>query len=370
MIEFLNLKHLNAPYESEIQTAIQRVVASGWYLLGDELRNFEDAFATYCGTQHAIGVSNGLDALTLTLLAWKELGKLSAGDEVLVPANSYIASILAVCEAGLTPILVEPDDASFNMADHNLEPHLSHKTKAILPVHLYGRLCNMEALNVFAEKHDLLVLEDAAQAHGAELNGKRAGNWGDAGAFSFYPGKNLGALGDAGAITTNDQELYDCLSALRNYGSKEKYHHSYRGRNNRMDEIQAAVLSVKLSQLDAANKRRQEIAKAYNCMIDTPDITLPAIPSAEKSHVWHLYVVRSAARASFQKHLESMNIQSAVHYPIPPHKQPAFEQTLGGSFPVTESIHKEVVSLPLNPTLHDNDIKLIAEACNTFSPMQ
>jgi dTDP-4-amino-4,6-dideoxygalactose transaminase len=367
MVEFLNLKEVNAPYEQQIREAMDRVLDSGWYLLGNELNEFENAFASFCGSTHCVGVSNGLDALSLTLAAWKELGKLNDGDEVLVPANTYIASVLAISDNDLKPILVEPDDVTFNMSSRTLSTYITKRTRAILPVHLYGRICPMPEITQFAQTHGLLVLEDSAQAHGASIGGKKTGAWGDAAAFSFYPGKNLGALGDAGAVTTNNSELADCLRALRNYGSEKKYHNCYIGRNNRMDEIQAAILSVKLVDLDSANAQRRSIAMFYNKAITNPLIRKPAAPSAEGSHVWHLYTVRTAQRDQLQQHLLENGVQSAVHYPIPPHMQQAYAGRLSGSYPITEAIHEEILSLPLGRHLTEADADVVARVCNSFA---
>ncbi|MGL4915237.1 MAG: DegT/DnrJ/EryC1/StrS family aminotransferase, partial [Aeromonas allosaccharophila] len=277
MINFLDLKAINNQYQQELKDACSRVIDSGWYIMGNELSQFETEFATYCGTKHAIGVANGLDALILTLRAWKELGKLQAGDEVIVQANTYIASILAITENDLIPVLVEPNQSTYNLDGATITAAITSKTKAILPVHLYGQSSPMPEIMAIAKQHNLLVLEDCAQAHGAEINGLRAGNWGDAAGFSFYPGKNLGALGDAGAITTNDDELAQTLKALRNYGSHKKYENLYQGVNSRLDEIQAAMLRVKLPYLEAETIRRQQISQAYRSGITNPLVTLPHV---------------------------------------------------------------------------------------------
>lgn len=319
-----------------------RVLNSGWYIAGQELSKFEDEFATYCGTSHCIGVANGLDALILTIRAWKELGKLKSGDEIIVQANTYIASVLAITENGLTPVLVEPDPVTYNLSPESIKSAITSKTKAILPVHLYGQISPMDKIMEIAKTHKLLVLEDCAQSHGALLNGKKAGAWGDAAGFSFYPGKNLGALGDAGAITTNDDELADALKALRNYGSHKKYENLYQGVNSRLDELQAALLAVKLKYLDETNRRRQEIAKAYCSGIINELISLPHLPECISEHVWHLFVIRCDDRDKLQRFLSEKGIQTLIHYPTPPHLQHAYQE-LGfgeGSFPVTESIHK------------------------------
>lgn len=373
MISFLDLKSINAQYTEELKQACSRVIDSGWYLLGEELKAFEQEFANYCGTKNCIGVANGLDALTLTLRAWKELGKLKDGDEVIVPANTYIASVLAITENNLKPILVEPYLPSYTLCTVNLRKAITDKTKAILVVHLYGRLAAMPEIMAMAKEYNLLVLEDSAQAHGAEFNGIKAGNWGHASAFSFYPGKNLGALGDAGAVTTNDAELAQTIRALGNYGSHKKYENLYKGTNSRLDEIQAAMLRVKLKHLDAETQRRREIAYAYSQGINNPLIILPAPLASHlspfvnnKTHVWHLYVIRTEHRNALQKHLTNKGIQTLVHYPIPPHKQLAYKEWSNYFFPKTEKIHDEVLSLPISPVMTDEDVEKIIQACNTF----
>lgn len=370
MIPFLDLQAINAQYRNELIEACTRVIDSGWYLLGNELSQFESDFATYCGTKHALGVANGLDALTLTLRAWKELGRLKDGDEIIVPANTYIASILAISANNLTPVLVEPDSQSYNLCPINTNAAITSKTKAILPVHLYGQLADMPALMAIANEHNLLVLEDSAQAHGAELGGKRAGNWGHASGFSFYPGKNLGALGDAGAITTNDDELAETLKALRNYGSHEKYKNLFKGTNSRLDEIQAAMLRVKLKHLNSETQHRREIASAYTQGINNTALTLPFKSSVDvqslQSHVWHLYVIRTAYRKELQQHLSELGVQTLIHYPIPPHQQQAYQEWNNQSYPLTEAMHQQVLSLPISPTLNWNNTKKVIDAINDF----
>ncbi|EOJ9649212.1 MULTISPECIES: DegT/DnrJ/EryC1/StrS family aminotransferase [Enterobacter] len=365
-IDFLNLKRINKQYRSELINACEKVIDSGWYIMGSELDKFENSFANYCGAKYCIGVANGLDALTLTLRAWKELGKLADGDEVLVPANTYIASILAITENKLCPVLVEPDSKSFNISPEKLREQITPKTKVILPVHLYGQISEMNELSKIAKENDLLILEDCAQAHGAKLEGKLAGNWGDAGAFSFYPGKNLGALGDAGAIVTNDPELADTLKALRNYGSKVKYVNDFQGVNSRLDELQAAFLNVKLKYLDNETKIRQEIAQYYIKNINNPLISLPKYNAVE-NHVWHLFVIMTPEREKLQAYLLENNVSTLIHYPLPPHKQKAYSSLNQVSLPVTEKIHKEVLSLPLDPTMEYSDLDKIINLINTFS---
>ncbi|EKR5180218.1 DegT/DnrJ/EryC1/StrS family aminotransferase, partial [Escherichia coli] len=313
MIDFLNLQKSNARYNNELIEAAVRVIESGWYISGSELNAFENNFAKYCKVKHAIGVANGLDALTLTLKAWQELGKLKRNDEVLVPANTYIASILAISEAGLKPVLVEPNEFSYNLSVDNIRAKITANTRVILPVHLYGLISPMDEIMNFARENNLLVLEDSAQSHGASINGKKAGSWGDAAGFSFYPGKNLGALGDAGAVTTNDTDLADTVRYLRNYGSKIKYKHEFKGVNSRLDEIQAAFLNVKLNYLDDDIRIRRNIANRYLNEIKNELIVLPTI-SSEENHVWHLFVIRIKDRDSLQHYLTKHNIQTVIHY--------------------------------------------------------
>lgn len=365
MINFLDLKAINNQYQQELKDACARVIDSGWYIMGNELTQFEIEFATYCGTKHAIGVANGLDALILTLRAWKNMGKLQAGDEVIVQANTYIASVLAITENELVPVLVEPNPVSYNLDPATVATAITPKTKAILPVHLYGQLSPMPEIMTIAKQHNLLVLEDCAQAHGAEISGQRAGNWGDAAGFSFYPGKNLGALGDAGAITTNDDELAQTLKALRNYGSHKKYENLYQGVNSRLDEIQAAMLRAKLPYLQTETIRRQLISQAYRSGITNPLVTLPHV-SDELAHVWHLFVIQSEHREKLQHHLNSLDVQTMIHYPIPPHKQQAYKKYNGKALPRTEQIHERVLSLPISPVMTDEMVSKVVSAVNSF----
>lgn len=364
MVNFLNLKKINEQHHEEILSACERVLNSGWYILGEEVETFEKKFAEYCKVKHCISVANGLDALNLVLRGWIELGRLSKGDEVIVQANTYIASVLSITENGLVPVLVEPDPRTFNLSPENVKKAISNKTKAILPVHLYGQLSLMEEINAIAKAHNLLVLEDCAQAHGAVAKGIKAGNWGDAAGFSFYPGKNLGALGDAGAITTNDDNLADVIKALRNYGSHVKYQNNFKGVNSRLDEMQAAVLNVKLKYLDQQNNIRKEIAKKYINGITHEGIILPAVDGENDSHVWHLFVILTSARDELQKYLSEKGIQTLIHYPIPPHQQAAYQEFNDLSFPETESIHKKVLSLPMDPTMSQEDIETVIKAIN------
>ncbi|MES1964858.1 DegT/DnrJ/EryC1/StrS family aminotransferase [Psychrobacter sp. AH5] len=365
MIPFLDLKAINAQYRDELVVAATRVIDSGWYINGDELEAFEKEFTNYCGAKHAIGVANGLDALILTLRAWKELGKLQKGNEVIVPSNTYIASILAISANDLTPILVEPDLDTYNIDPKNIESAITKKTKVILPVHLYGQLADMPAIMDIAQRHNLLVLEDAAQAHGAILEDRKAGNWGDAAGFSFYPGKNLGALGDAGAVTTNDTELAETLRALRNYGSYEKYRNIMQGINSRLDEIQAAMLSVKLGHLETEIAHRREVADLYLKGINHPSIILPTCKSRD-AHVWHVFVIRCEKREALQKHLANQGVQTLIHYPIPPHKQQAYKEWNDLSYPVSEMIHQQALSLPIGPTITEQEIADVIKALNNF----
>ncbi|WPN25472.1 DegT/DnrJ/EryC1/StrS family aminotransferase [Pseudomonas marginalis] len=371
MIKFLDLKAINHDVRTELLEACVRVIDSGWYIGGVELERFEHEFAEYCGTKYCVGVANGLDALSLTLRAWKELGLVRDGDEVIVPANTYIASVLAITENGLVPVLVEPNPTTYNLNVNSIEQAITSRTKVLLPVHLYGLLSDMPALVSLAKRYGLLVLEDSAQSHGASHNGRKAGAWGDASGFSFYPGKNLGALGDAGAITTNDEELAQVLRALRNYGSHEKYQNLYQGVNSRLDELQAAVLSVKLKYLDEQVMRRREIVQTYLNGIKNSHIVLPLPADIDvtkfEEHVWHLFVIRTAHREALQKHLKDLGVQTLIHYPIPIHKQKAYAEMSVLSLPITEAIHDEVLSLPLGPTLTLEEAKKVVSACNSFS---
>jgi len=365
MVDFLNLKKINNCYERELKEACARVIDSGWYIMGSELQNFEKEYAKWCGVKHAIGVANGLDALILVLRAWKEMGKLKAGDEVIVPANTYIASILAITQNDLTPVLVEPDPATFNLSVEGIKKAITSKTKAILPVHLYGRITPMKEVMEIASANDLLVLEDCAQSHGAEIDSKKCGSWGDAAGFSFYPGKNLGALGDAGAITTNDDELAQVLLALRNYGSHVKYQNKYKGINSRLDEIQAAMLSVKLKYLDKETSRRREIARKYLTTINNSLITLPEISEEQNlEHVWHLFVIKTSQRQALKDYLDKNQVQTLIHYPIPPHLQMAYEEMKHLTLPISETLHSSVLSIPMDPTMTDSDVDHVISIIN------
>lgn len=370
MIPFLDLKSLNLQYREELIAAATQVIDSGWFIQGGLLAKFESEFSEYAGARHCIGLANGLDALTLTIRAWKELGRLQEGDEIIVPANTYIASILAITENRLKPILVEPSAKTYNICPLNIRSAITERTRAILPVHLYGQLADMPAIMEIAREHNLLVLEDAAQAHGASTNGRRAGSWGDASGFSFYPGKNLGALGDGGATTTSCEELSTMLKALRNYGSHEKYLNVYQGVNSRLDEIQAAMLSVKLKSLDEQTQKRRVIANIYLKNIVNKHIALPLSADQDAltfmEHVWHLFVVRSEHREALQIHLKERGVQTLIHYPIPPHKQQAYKAWGYKSYPITEAIHREVLSLPISPIMPVEDAFAVVDACNSF----
>ena len=366
MIPFLNLQKINSKYQEQIKRATARVVDSGWYILGKEVEAFENDFAQYCGAKHCLGVANGLDALILIFRAYKELGLMNDGDEVLVPANTYIASILAISANNLVPILVEPNIATYNISPNLIEEKITAKTKAILAVHLYGRVAEMSRINEIAKKYNLKVIEDSAQAHGAFCGDKRVGNLGDASGFSFYPGKNLGALGDGGAVTTNDDKLADAIKALRNYGSHQKYHNLYKGFNSRLDEIQAAILSIKLKYLDAENIERQKIAKFYCENIKNNNIMLPNYPQNQQSCVWHLFVIRCDKRDDLQKYLLEKGVQTVIHYPIPPHKQKAYKEFNNLNLPITEKIHQEVLSLPIYPGISNESISIISNIINSY----
>lgn len=372
-VPFLDLRAINAQYADELADAARRVIDSGWYIHGEEHAAFEREFATWNGSKHALGVANGLDALTLVLRAWKELGILKDGDEVIVPANTYIASVLAITENRLVPVLVEPDPTTYNLDAAAIKKALTPKTKAILVVHLYGRIAPMPEIMALAKRHGLKVLEDCAQSHGASINGQKCGTFGDAAGFSFYPGKNLGALGDAGAITTDDDTLADVLKALRNYGSHKKYHNQYQGPNSRLDEMQAALLRVKLRHLDLETERRRDVAHHYISRLSNPAIILPVVMDDISSkagrdlHVWHLFVIRTKCRQSLQDHLSKTGIQTVIHYPIPPHKQQAYASLNGLVLPETEAIHREVLSLPISPVMTTNQIDEVVSALNSYS---
>jgi dTDP-4-amino-4,6-dideoxygalactose transaminase len=359
MIPFLDLKAPHLELHDEIADAINRVVSSGWYILGPEVDAFESEFAAYCEASHCVGVANGLDALHLALRAMD----VGPGDEVIVPSNTYIATWLAVSQCGATPVPVEPVEATYNIDPNLIEAAITPRTKVILPVHLYGQPADLDPILAIAKKHNLKVLEDGAQAHGARYKGRRIGGHGDAVAWSFYPGKNLGALGDGGAITTNDPEIADRLRVLRNYGSRVKYVNEVQGYNSRLDPIQAAVLRVKLKHLDDWNARRATIAGRYNTALEDTGLSLPAVPEWA-SPAWHLYLIRTKKREGLQRHLTDIGIGSLIHYPIPPHLQRAYSSFgfKAGDFPIAEAMANEVLSLPMGPHLSAGEAGAVVAA--------
>jgi dTDP-4-amino-4,6-dideoxygalactose transaminase len=388
MIPFLDLKEVNEPYEAAFQEKLKSVLSNGWYILGKEVETFEKAFAEYCQTQYCIGVGNGFDALVLIFKGYIQLGKLQKGDEVIVSANTYIASVLAILQADLVPVLIEPKLETYNINPDLIREKITSKTKAILVVHLYGQLAEMAEINKIADQNNLLIIEDAAQSHGAAANSNNfipkhrdqipnASNVtlsdpeasgeesSGAKAYSFYPGKNLGCLGDGGAITTNDLELAKVLFSLRNYGSEKKYYNEYIGVNSRLDEIQASFLNLKLPNLNADNDKRRAIAKRYLAEIKNEKIILPFWDFSE-NHVFHLFVIRTKNREGLQAHLTQNNIQTVIHYPVPPHKQKAFPEWNNLSFPITEKIHNEVLSLPISPVLTEREVSFVIEVLNRY----
>ncbi|MDB4165549.1 DegT/DnrJ/EryC1/StrS family aminotransferase [Gammaproteobacteria bacterium] len=366
MIKFNDLKETNRRYKTELIQKMEIVFDSGQYILGEQVKFFEQSFSNYCGVKHSVGVGSGLDALILVLRGWIELGKIERGDEVIAPANTFIATILAIEEAGLKPVLIEPDEATCNISGKNLALNITQKTKVIIPVHLYGRICDMDQITQIAKLNNILILEDSAQAHGASTSGLKAGSWGDASAFSFYPGKNIGALGDAGIITTNDRELYHVLLKLRNYGSCEKYVHSLKGINSRLDELQAAILSVKLNYIDEEIAARKKIANMYLTGITNSLIKLP-LALDDNSHVWHLFVVRCTSRDMLQRYLLENNVETVIHYPVPPHRQKAFSDMNLFKFPITEKLSNEMLSLPLWPSMKEADVYKVIEILNRYN---
>lgn len=365
MIKFLDLQKINAQYEQELKLAANKVIDSGWYLIGKELETFENDYANFCNVKHCLGVANGLDALKLIFKAYIEMGLMRQGDEVIVPANTYIASILAITDNGLVPVLVEPNHKTYNLDSNLIEEVITQKTKAILTVHLYGQISIDAEMIAICKKHHLKLIEDGAQSHGATWNGKFSGGIGDAAGHSFYPGKNLGALGDAGAVTTNDEGLFKVIKALSNYGSVKKYENLYQGLNSRLDEIQAAFLNVKLKYIQKDIEARREVANYYLENIKNPEILLPTMLSKE-GHVWHLFVIKTRKRVELQKHLSDNEIQTLIHYPIPPHKQEAYEAYNNLSFPITEQIHEEVLSLPLSAIITKEDMNKIVKVLNDY----
>ena len=366
MIKFLDLQKINAQYADELKFAAAEVIDSGWYLQGKKLKEFEQNLAKYIGVKHAVGVGSGLDALRLILRAYIELGVMKEGDEIIVPANTYIATILAITDNRLKPVLVEPDIETYNLDISRIEQHITKRTKAIMVVHLYGQICWSEELENIAERHNLKIIEDNAQAIGALWNGKRSGSLGDAAGNSFYPGKNLGALGDAGAVTTNDNELAETVRALGNYGSKKKYINEFQGLNSRMDEIQSAFLNIKLKYLDNENQKRREIAQYYMDNIINDQLVLPQKPNNALEHVWHIFVIRSKKRDEFGKYLEDKNIQSLIHYPIPIHKQTCYKEFNALQLPITERMCREFISIPINSIIDKETMDYIVLKINAF----
>lgn len=366
MIKFLDLLGINMQYQDEIESSLLRVFRSGWYLLGNEVKTFEFNLSQYINVPHAIGVANGLDALRLIFRAYIEQGVMQPGDEVIVPSNTYIASILAISDNGLIPVLCEPSFDTYNIDIQNIENHITQKTKAILLVHLYGQVVFSDQIIALAGRFNLKVVEDNAQAIGAEWNGTKSGALGDAAGFSFYPGKNMGALGDAGAVTCKDADLATTIRAIANYGSKEKYVNSYQGLNSRLDEIQAAVLDVKLKYIDHENHIRRGIAQRYFNEITNDKIQLPVFPENKLAHVWHVFVIRTADRTRLQQYLTDNAIQTLIHYPIPPHKQEAYKEWNDHIFPISELIHQEVLSLPISPILTSDEVTYIIEVINKW----
>ncbi len=365
MIKFLDLKNINAQYKQELKQVASRVIDSGWYLMGKELEAFEENYAQFCGTKYALGVANGLDALRLIFKAYIDLGIMQKGDEVIVPANTYIASVLAITDNDLVPVLVEPNIETYNLDSSKIEENITVKTKAILTVHLYGQNSIDDKILELCKKYNLKLVEDAAQSHGAKWNNKVTGSIGDAAGHSFYPGKNLGALGDAGAVTTNDKELYRTIRALQNYGSHVKYENLYQGVNSRLDEIQAGFLNVKLKYIQEDIDARRKVANYFLEYIKNPKIVLPFVTN-EQASVWHLFVIRTKEREKLQQYLMDNDIQTLIHYPIPPHKQEAYKSWNIQSYPITEQIHKEVLSLPISGVISSQEVKKIVEVLNKF----
>lgn len=365
--ELLSLQKLNSRYADELKEAACRVIDSGWYLRGEETDALEHEMALYLGVPYVVSVANGLDALRLILKAYIELHRLQPGDEVIVPANTFIASVLAVTDCGLVPRFVEPSVYTHNLDISLIEPNITPRTRAIMVVHLYGRACWSAELEQIARNHNLLLIEDNAQALGALCDdGRRTGSLGDAAGTSFYPGKNLGALGDAGMVTTHDKELADMVRALGNYGGYQRYKYDYKGLNSRLDELQAALLRVKLRYLDDENRYRDSLAHMYNSFVKTPLCTLPHLPQVQGTHVWHQYVIRTRHRDAFMQYMSSNGVVTGIHYPIPPHKQLAYKEYNALSLPVTEQLAGEVVSVPIAPYLTEDDIRFIADVINNY----
>ncbi len=374
MISFLDLKKINAQYASELKAAAERVIDSGMYLTGNEVKNIEENIQSYLTVKHAIACANGLDALRLILKAYIYMGVMQERDEIIVPANTYIASVLAITDNRLKPVFIDPDPLTYNLNINKIEDKITPRTKAIMVVHLYGQICWNDKLEHIAKKYNLKIIEDNAQAFGAVWNNKKSGALGDAAGNSFYPGKNFGALGDSGAVTTNDEELAKIVKAIANYGSTVKYINNYQGLNSRMDEIQAAFLSVKLKYLDQENIIRREIADYYLTNINNDNIAIPGLLDNESaltslSHVWHLFVVRTTRRDQLQKYLNSCGIQTLIHYPIPPHKQECYSEYTHVDLPITEKIATEVLSLPISAVLTKPEVIEVVNAINAFKPL-
>lgn len=364
-VKYLNLQKINQQYHNEFLNSFSAFLEKGSFILGNETKLFQDEYAQYCGTKYCIGVANGLDALTLIFRSYKEMGVLKDGDEVIVPANTYIATVLAITENKLVPIFVEPDIWAYNIDPKKISEKITSKTKAILVVHLYGRIADMDEINKIANEHALKVIEDVAQAQGAVYEGRRAGSLGHAAGHSFYPSKNLGALGDAGAITTNDNILAETVSAIRNYGSEKRYYNLYKGVNSRLDELQAAFLRIKLKDLDKKNCERIKIARKYCTEIKNPLVQLPQIDNAI-SNVWHIFPILINNRDSFQTYLKECGIETIVHYPIPPHKQNAYKEYNQLNFPISEKIHNTQLSIPLHPALSEEEVQIVIESINLY----
>ncbi len=367
MIKFLDIQKITRKYSGEIHQAASRVIDSGWYLLGEENKRFEENYAGFIGTRYCVGVANGLDALRIILKAYMELGIMSEGDEIIVPANTFIASILAITDNRLVPVLVEPDIRTYQLDDTKIEAAISARTRGIMIVHLYGQCAYTDRIGEICKKHDLKLIEDNAQASGCKFYGKKTGSLGDAAGHSFYPGKNLGAFGDGGAITTGDKRLEETARALANYGSNTKYIFDYQGLNSRLDELQAAILDVKLKYLDEDNRRRKEVARYYLTHIHHPDVVLPVVNDWD-AHVFHLFVIRSGHRDALLHHLNENGIQALIHYPVPPHKQKAYKELDDLLLPVTDKIHNEVLSLPISQVLTDEEAETVTKTVNSFHP--
>lgn len=368
MIPFLDLKKLNAEYKDELKAVCEEVIDSGWFVQGKHVEDFEAAFASYCGVKHCVGVANGLDAINLILRVWIQQNKLAPGDEVIVQANTYIATVLAIVKNGLKPILVEPCPSSFNLTAASIEPVITEKTRVILPVHLYGQISPMEEICNIATKYNLLLLEDCAQAHGATLNGRRAGAWGDAAAFSFYPGKNLGALGDGGAIVTNDEVVAKLARMFGNYGSSRRYVHELQGGNSRLDEIQAAFLGIKLKGLDKDTAARVKVAEYYRDNISNLYIETPTFDSNKQEHVFHLFVIKTTYREQLQRYLSEKGINTLIHYPKPIHKHQAFEYLQNLQLPISESLSETILSIPISPVITNKEASYVVDCLNSFVP--